>query len=875
LPGLLPGLSMTSQPGSSNFATASQTARASQTPHEVVRAERRLKRQRIERDLQARLEQQKNHSDSAEKTGGVLDVGAVLEKALVRENHVTGVKSTINGAASQASSFDENDYYSSQVESEWSSPGGKDADRAGAVSAFANARRLEGNTPSSRLNVVGVADKTIASQYPVIPHSQAGPSVYITKPPNHEESDIDDDDEYSPPDVAGASDDSRDEQFDSEMLHDDADDSSEYEPGEITSESNGGTPVRPRQVDGPASPQVPVIRNHLTHIAAPQPSRVSPLTVTKGPAAGELQLINGRPEFVSAAPMNQVHQARGRSPDDANGGGSKKGKNKKGKRKRDAAEREVEVPTETKLTKKQKRQELAKAEKSRRLGKASEPSHISTTRQQRQAHQQPQPQQQPQQPLVQPPIKDEPTSPASFLHNVPAAQSGSIQSQPVYIDLASPRRAADEERYYQVEAPRHAPAAQPKQYRLSSPAHVGPASRVAYRPLHRDSHDLRRVASLQHAQRPLSPVARYDPAEASGSPLYQPLRTREARSHSPTFASDAYDPQQYTRVAEPLPMAPPPPRRIFVDQHGNHYYAEPAQPSRASVAPVDRRSYVEERAPSRVSMAYAPPASARPQYERVEASMAPPPFPGRAASIAVDRPQYAESPEGHYSSREQSVRPVVREIRYVEAPTASSYQQQAPLYDTHARATYEATHARPASPSDMHPARSYSVRPAPIPMPRSGSVAPVQYIRQEGALPATSYTSRQSMAPPPPQQYAPPRRPMSIAPGYDIPPPAPSRPMSVAPSPYAPSISHVQAPQQYLQPQYRATSVAPGGYDPHTAYATQPPQQPPQQYYSVPSRAPAAPAPQQIRYVDQNGQEVFPREVSQYEDYRAHASPRY
>jgi hypothetical protein len=836
LPGLLPGLSMSSQLRGNVAATASQTIPtllhgsepfASQSPHDIVRAERRLKRERIERDLHTRLEQQKHNSDSTEKSRGVLDVSAVLEKALVREHHVTGVKPISDGAASQASSFDENDYYSSQVESEWSSPGDKTADSATAVTAMATSRRSDNNgIASSRPNVVGMAHSNVTSQFPIASRPQTGPSVYVTKPEDLNDSESDDD-EYTPPDVAAMSE--GDEQFDSEMLHD-ADDSSEYEPGEITSESNGGTPARPGHLDGPTSPQVPVIRNHLTHIAAPQPNRVSPLAVAKGPAAGELQLINGRPEFVSAGSASQYPSASGVFPDESQGGSSKKAKSKKGKRKREPIERENEARSEKKLTKKQKRQELAKAEKLRRLGKAPASPRISSRTLQPQ-------QTQLQHAVSQPHIKDEPTSPAQLLHNVPAATplgSGSTRHQPVYVDLVSPRRTAEEELYHQLESPRYAPRAQLKEHGLSSPANVGPTSRVAYRPLHRDSHDLRRVASLQYAQRPISPVARYDPAEAPGSPY-----VREARSLSPTHDPDAYDPRQYTRAVEPLPMAPPPPRRIYVDQHGNQYYAEPAAPQpRASVAPVDRRSYIDERAPSRVSMAYAPSTPVRSQYARVEASMAPPPFPGRAASVALDRPHYVEAPASHYaSSREQSERPLIREVRYVEAPPAPTYHQ-APIYESHPSAVYEDHHMQVASPMDPV-IRSYSVRPAAT-VVRSGSVAPVQYIRgaPSQAPSAQPYMFRQSMAPPP----APLSRPMSVAPGYDIPPQ--SRPGSVAPAAYA-------LPEQsiYSQPQYRAASVAPGGYDPRTSYD---PQQPQLQQ-------------QQIQYVDQNGQEVYPREVTSYE----------
>jgi hypothetical protein len=201
-------------------------------------------------------------------------------------------------------------------------------------------------------------------------------------------------------------------------------------------------------------------------------------------------------------------------------------------------------------------------------------------------------------------------------------------------------------------------------------------------------------------------------------------------------------------------MAPPPPRRVVVDQYGNRYYAEqPISQSRASVAPIARHPDPEpgyERAPSRMQGPYQP-SDHSAQYEPAEPIMAPPPPPAR-------RPQeqaveYIDS--NGYRVREYSSRPA-EPIRYSHAPTSPVYQQQ-PQYEP-----MPPPSARPA-PRDLHyemppppmpqllhepapqfaaPPRAYSVRPdgqdtQPITYaPRQASVAPVQYVRHDVAPPA-------------------------------------------------------------------------------------------------------------------------------------------
>lgn len=197
----------------------------------------------------------------------------------------------------------------------------------------------------------------------------------------------------------------------------------------------------------------------------------------------------------------------------------------------------------------------------------------------------------------------------------------------------------------------------------------------------------------------------------------------------------------------PPPVAPP--RRIVVDQYGNRYYAAepvatPQQPptSRASLAPVERRSIMElgyERAPSRMATSYAQQPM---QYETTD-RMPPPPL---RRPIADDRTAYMDA-DGH---RVREYEPSSSQVRYVEAPTSPTYQPvPTPRYETMAPPPAR----EPTSPV-YAPTRSYSVRPeeaAPMPTyaPRQASVAPAQYAHQE--------------------PVATPTRAMSVMPGFEQP----------------------------------------------------------------------------------------------------------
>ncbi|KXT04530.1 hypothetical protein AC578_8641 [Pseudocercospora eumusae] len=699
----------------------------------LVRAEGQLKRQRIERDLQAQFEQRKHTArdkDQGADAPSMLNVESIYTGSLARETHVSGLK-PVERAGSDTS-FDENDYYSSQVQS-----ASFTADYDDPHPSFST--KAAGKQPA-------MARDTLSQS------SKDRPHVYNTRPePAYEVEDDEDDDEYEPPDPATFGGYGDDIGGPDEGQITPEDDDEDYEPGEITQESNVPTPYYQQSTQ-----PVPVIRNHLTHIAAPQPNRVSPLATAKGPSL-ELELVNGRPEIVKP---RHAGPSRVSTASPVNGAGVNSKKKRSKKRKRDN-QPEPAGRSKRKRDKQNGTQDAAYQQVPR--------------------------------------IKDEPVSPPPIDATVPEAPQYAQRPahyRPTEVDLSTPTYAPQHVQYVQEASHpsglryEYAPPTSPAVARIASPG--------GYRPAQKDNQDLRRVASLHHARRPASPghrayspapqrtvTASYaDPRMPAPPPEPQQVRYYEqpgeavtyVRERSPPRLQEYHDPYS-ARAQSPAAMPPPPPaaaappRRIVVDQYGNRYYAadpEPAPPiSRASVAPVDRRAPEPgyERAPSRMATAYGTTSQAV-VYEQADARMAPPPprrqYQDEQTVRYVDANGY---PVQQYGTRS--------EARYMETPTSPFYQA-APTsrYDM---APPSAPQARQASPVYAPPARSYSVRPeaplAPQAYERQASVAPVQYVRQE--------------APPP-------ARALSVVPGYEQ-----ARTSSYAPAPQA-----VQYVDQYGRPIY-------------------------------------------------------------------------
>lgn len=702
----------------------------------LVRAEGQLKRQRIERDLFDNWEKRKATSSRdkellAEGPSNI-SIDTALADAQQRVKPVTGLKAA-RRAASIATSFDENDYYSSQVQSEWSSEAGSDQAVGAFTADYESLARRNGEAPAVSSKSRGKQPVRANGGFPRADSSSASknqPTFFANELDGVNEAD-DEDEEYSPPEPAAS-----DSHYDADTTMDiydpaaEEDDDSEYEPGEVTQNS---VVVTHNQSSAQPSPQVPIYRNHLSHIAAPQPNRVSPLAVQKGPSI-ELELVNGRPEIV-AKPQKRRAPVQSR-PSSASPSGPGTGPNSRKK----------------KNTHKKRKREL-------------EASNRAKKRQERQNGQSP-----PSPTYEEPYIKPEPVSPPPFT-NVPEAQPYAPrytnQAAPIQLDPDSPRN-SHQPKYVYASTPRYEYAPQ-----MPPPTVVRVSSASGYRPPQRDTQDLRRVASMHYAQRPASPAQRvYSPAEsyATSSRTYAEPRQGSVAPYAPYGEQAApvrylpAEPQQEPvrlqeyRESSPAMMAPPPPpRRVVVDQYGNRYYAEPSAPQpRASVAPFARHPEPElgyERAPSRAPGAYQLPQ--QPQYEPVESAMAPPPPPARRHAPQEQAVEYVD-PNG-YRVREYSTRPA-EPVRYSHAPTSPVYQQH-PQYEQMPPASarlaprdlyYEMPPPPPPQPSREQTSpvyappqpRAYSVRPdaqdvQPITYaPRQASVAPVQYVRHDAAPPA-------------------------------------------------------------------------------------------------------------------------------------------
>lgn len=477
------------------------------------------------------------------------------------------------------------------------------------------------------------------------------------------------------------------------------------------------------------SPQAPVVTTHLTQLAAPQPARVSPLTMVKPPGLNQSQTSYPSAPTLPASPYayqsTSSYRQQFESDDSTTSprnsaqtspaGAFKKQRGKGKKRKREAD------------------REAKEARKSRPKPSAPSPE---------------------------PYIKPEPVSPLPFA--APAALQSSrarpYQLPPDVEIVTGPRQA-----YYQEPPPPHPPAGHYGMDAISSPTVIRVSSPAGYARPRRDDQDLRRVASLHAAHRPMSPMARIS-SPAGYRTVSQPFPER-----APRYGEEAMrTPQmQYMRSERsvtpphlraaregPVPMmAPPPPppaRRIVVDQYGHRYYANESEPQpRMSVAPQLRPEIesMYERAPSRQSVMYAS-QSAHSVYEDEHGMRMPPPPPPvrRVVEQAEGAPtdyrayrqrEYSRAPEPQYY-REEAAGPVY--IRDAPGPRASVYPPES------------------ATPVGYAP-RAYSVHPEMEPvryMSRQPSMAPqADYIRV-----AETGGRASTMAPPPA-----PMRAVSVVPG--------------------------------------------------------------------------------------------------------------
>ena len=573
------------------------------------------------------------------------------------------------------------------------------------------------------------------------------------------------------------------------------------------------------------SPQVPIVTNHLTHMATPQAARVSPLAMAKMPGLGSIQSNPYMPSQHAGPAYSNPATATQSRPES---GGSTTSFRNSGTRASAAALTRAQRKT---MNKKKKRDERASLQKSMPKVRNKKAKRAAVTPP-------------PPLPAV---IKAEPASPPPFDfasgQSPPSTRTRSAYPLPPDVEIISPRNPAPRPMGYHDGAPVHGQS--PNYTSHSSPAGGRVASPIGpYRVVKRSDPDLRRVASLHAAQRPYSPQPRepqmysrtgpyrvtssqYPPGQGPYTPQGETTYARPAqtfgtdRSPSPPQRMEARHP--YVRqVPSLVSMAPPPPplHRVVVDQYGNKYYAAEPRGStvRASVAPTPRAEteIVYERAPSRASVAYAQPAP----ITYAEDHMPPPP-----KRRIVSRPEYASSELGYheYAQPEHSSRPVER-VQYsnnmrstIPPPPdrsdrrAVSHAVYQPDIDVRSERQFSAhpsellhyaqhasTHIQEAPPAFGAPSH---LTYGPITPSGSEPYAPRGYSMRPDMEPPVRYTSRQpSMAPPLQGSYAHPSEHST----------QPRRAVSVMPAgEYAPhpgngvQYNYAQPPVRYVDEGYR------------------------------------------------------------------------
>lgn len=758
---------------------------------DLIRAETQLQRQRIERHLQdtvnQRMHGQRNRDD--EQSAYLMDVSETLQKAQEIVKPISGLHPPVSVQNAASDSFDENSYYSSQV-NDWSSESAHSR-KEEAAAADSQAPHVVVDAVQAISKPNGLASSaSLSKNHPSkIEHldKQGHPSSLYHEPTSYDhennfyatetegvyDAEREDSEEYSPPAA---------EAFSGADGDADADDAMDLDDGEHIDDCLYPTTLKhpsdssefvPEEPDMP-SMQVPVVTNRLTHIAAPQPARVSPLAVSKLPGLGQAHHPQEYPTdrygrlaypatHPAPMPVAHAHPTFGQTSEEdstsprqsvqTSPAGQAKRNKRTNKKKR---KREAEAATK------------ARKHREKRMAISPEPY-----------------------------IKPEPVSPPpmSGMADIQPARIRPHAQLPPDVEIVSPQDFRPRQVYYQEPPP---PSAHPYGYtNVQSPNVIRVASPAAYSRPRRDDQDLRRVASLHAAQRPTSPQAQtYSPVapyrtmshsyaerqapsalryaeQVTRPPTVQYIRSE--RSMSPPqvrVVRDAYAQRMHTPAAMP-PPPPPPARKIVVDQYGNRYYANeaeaelpPAPAPRMSVAPQPRPELDSpyERAPSRATSVFYAPRPAQGMFEdEGPLRMAPPPIRRVTMQPETEAPDYRS-----YRQRDYSRAPEPQYYREEAAPVYAREPMPPPPPPAHRASAYPPD---PAASGAYIP-RAYSVRP---------EVEPVRYVtRQPSMAPQAEY------APPPPM------RAVSVMPGSEY----SARPTEVR-------YEYGQAPPQYPPPPTR------------------------------------------------------------------------
>ncbi|OJD26104.1 hypothetical protein ACJ73_02517 [Blastomyces percursus] len=528
---------------------------------DLIRAEIQLQRQRVERTLRDQLEQKKieyRRKTCLQESKPDFDVSEVLREALQLVKPIS--TTDMNGAntnTAASDSFEDNSFYSSKApdspqvsdQNQQLSPVRPEPARPVEVDEVAYEGHVDRQNVESDRDMMdvemqesyNVADKRgpLSRSPENLTLRRPSPSRYSAR----EQPDMYDEPEYSPPGPDIPSGGRREEE-------------GEYiqEPeSDINYRRSYGRPVDrghdTRRITPPGH-DIRIARNHITSPAAPQPSRVSPLAVTKVPS------------------LPQSRQQRHPRPTD----------------------------------------KIATAQGSRRTSPKVAPQSIHSRKRRRVQENKDRPRvanegrvaDSPDQPY----IKPEPISPVPF-SDLPLASSSRQrphQERAAYVDISprySPvenRRENGQRRVYGEHADRGYDIGHPID--LSIPRS---ASRVAYRKPARDDQNLRRVASLQNARQPeylhdyLESPTDYQPRLVRATSYAvtdrpaQPERAKyyeePAQQYSRRYITGDVSPPPPSRFRELYPeMEPeprvmaPPQRRVVVDADGNRYIEQIATP---------------------------------------------------------------------------------------------------------------------------------------------------------------------------------------------------------------------------------------------------------------------------------------------------------
>ncbi|EGE84034.1 hypothetical protein BDDG_06979 [Blastomyces dermatitidis ATCC 18188] len=529
---------------------------------DLIRAEIQLQRQRVERTLRDQLEQKKieyRRKTCLQESKPDFDVSEVLREALqlVKPISTTDMDGA-NANTAASDSFEDNSFYSSKApdspqvsdQNQQSSPVQPEPARpveADEVPYEGHVDRQHVDSDRDMMDVEMQEPYNVAAKRGPLSRSpenltprRPSPSRYSAR----EQPDMYDEPEYSPPGPDIPSGGRRDEE--GEYIQ-------EPEPDINYRRRSYGRPVDRGQDTRRITPpghDIRIARNHITSPAAPQPSRVSPLAVTKVPSLPQSR------QQRHPRPIDKVATTQG------------------------SGRTSPEVAPQPIHSRKRRR---VQENRDRPRARVANEGRVADS---------------PDQPY----IKPEPISPVPF-SDLPLASSSRQRRHPeraAYVDISSPRYSPVENRResgqrYEEHADRGYDIGHPID--LSIPRS---ASRVTYRKPARDDQNLRRVASLQSARQPeymhdyLESPVDYQPrlvrATSYAVTDRQPERVKyyeePGQQYSRRYITGDVSPPPPSRFRGPYPeMEPeprvmaPPQRRVVVDADGNRYIEQIATPA--------------------------------------------------------------------------------------------------------------------------------------------------------------------------------------------------------------------------------------------------------------------------------------------------------